>query len=160
MNPHVFVVGTPIPITKAHYTRIRPPCQFDFGRAGFLLPKKIRIRVRNNGYFLLLQNRVRNNGYFCPHFPITESLKNTQKFWCSKLYHSANGTCKGIPLDPIGFGFGTWNTGGGVVVTPPLSFLSLNSSLLLLLELSPTGFRHRPQGRFKPSGAYCPSVLI
>lgn len=39
MNPHVFVVGTPIPITKAHYTRIRPPCQFDFGRAGFLLPK-------------------------------------------------------------------------------------------------------------------------
>ena len=27
-------------------------------------------------------------------------------------------------------------------------------------ELSPTGFRHRPQGRFKPSGTNCPSVLI
>lgn len=27
-------------------------------------------------------------------------------------------------------------------------------------ELSPTGFRHRPQGRFKPSGTICPSVVI
>lgn len=55
----------------------------------------------------------------------------------SKLYRTKVRTCKGIPLDPIGFGFGTWNTGGSVVVTPPLSFLSLNSSLLLLWELFP-----------------------
>ena len=40
-------------------------------------------------------------------------------------------------------------------VTPPSIPL-----IALYRGITPTGFRHRPQGRFKPSGAYCPSVLI
>lgn len=32
--------------------------------------------------------------------------------------------------------------------------------IALYRGITPTGFRHRPQGRFKPSGTICPSVLV
>ena len=51
---------------------------------------------------------------------------------------------------------------GGFPLTPfTKCALILNLRLSVRpAELSPTGFRHRPQGRFKPSGTNCPSVLI
>lgn len=85
---------------------------------------------------------------FCRILPtnvVVCRLQSIAKY--STLYFAFCKACaRGIPLDP----FHEVRT----YTQPTVKCASCGASP------PPTGFRHRPQGRFKPSGTNCPSVLI